>query len=100
MIVPGYSLHRELRLLSAAGLSNMDVLRAATTIPARYLERTVDLGGITKGKQADLVLLRSNPLDDISNSDDVETVIANGRAFTRDRLDALLLEAEALVRGN
>ena len=77
----------------------MDVLRAATTVPARYLDRAADLGGITTGKQADLVLLRSNPLEDISNSDDVEVVVANGRALTRDRLDALLKEAEALARG-
>jgi hypothetical protein len=98
MIVPGYSLHRELRLLAAAGLSNMDVLRAATTVPARYLGRMADLGGIAPGKQADLVLLRSNPLTDMSNSATVELVVANGRAFTRDRLDALLQEAEAVAR--
>jgi imidazolonepropionase-like amidohydrolase len=100
MIVPGYSLHRELRLLAAAGLSNMDVLRAATTVPARYLGRTADLGGIAPGKQADLVLLRSDPLADMSNSATVELVVANGRAFTRDRLDALLQAAEAVARKN
>jgi hypothetical protein len=98
MIVPGYSLHRELRLLSAAGLSRMDLLRAATTVPARYLGRTADLGGIAVGKQADLVLLRSNPLANLPNSAAIETVVANGRAFTRDRLDALLQEVEALAR--
>jgi imidazolonepropionase-like amidohydrolase len=98
MIVPGYSLHRELQHLSQAGLSNMDVLRAATSVPARYLGRTADLGGIAAGKQADLVLLRSNPLEDLSNTTAVEQVIANGRVITRDRLDALLREVEARTK--
>jgi hypothetical protein len=94
MIVPGYSLHRELRLLARAGLPNMDVLRAATTVPARYLGRTADLGGIAPGKQADLVLLRSDPLRAITNTAEVELVLANGHVFTRDRLDALLHAVE------
>lgn len=94
MIIPGYSLHRELRLLKAAGLSNMDVLRAATTIPAAYLERTRDLGGISVGKEADLVLLRMDPLADISNTASIDSVIVNGRTFGRAELDALLREVE------
>ena len=97
MIVPGYSLHRELRLLGQAGLSNMDVLRAATTVPARYLGRTADLGGVAAGKQADLVLLRSNPLQNLSDTASVELVVSNGRVFARDKLDALLREAELLA---
>jgi hypothetical protein len=47
-----------------------------------------------------LVLLRSDPLADMSNSATVELVVANGRAFTRDRLDALLQAAEAVARKN
>ncbi len=94
MIVPGYSLHRELGLLAQAGLSNMDVLRAATTIPARYLGRSADLGGVAAGKRADLVLLRHDPLKSIANTAAIETVVANGRAFTRGQLDALLREVE------
>lgn len=94
MIVPGFSLHRELRMLARAGLSNMEVLRAATTIPARYLGRSADLGGIAAGKRANLVLLRFDPLKSIANTDSIELVVSNGRAFTRGQLEALLREVE------
>lgn len=94
MIVPGYSLHRELTLLRAAGLTNMEVLRAATTIPASYLRRSAELGGIAAGKKADLVLLRANPLEDIRNTAAIEAVVANGRLFRRSELDLLLTAVE------
>ena len=94
MIVPGFSLHRELTLLRAAGLTNMEVLRTATTIPAKYLGRSADLGGIGIGKRADLILLRASPLDDIRNTASVEAVVANGRLFQRHELDSLLTAVE------
>jgi hypothetical protein len=98
MIVPGFSLHRELALLARAGLSNMDVLRSATAVPAAYLGRTADLGRIAPGMEADLVLLRANPLSSISNTTTVDLVVTNGRAFHRQQLDELLEEVELLAR--
>jgi imidazolonepropionase-like amidohydrolase len=97
MIVPGFSLHRELALLQAAGLSNMAVLRAATTTPAAYLKRNQDLGGISAGKEADLVLLAKNPLTDIRNTQAIVSVISDGRVFTRGQLDGLLKEVRLEV---
>jgi hypothetical protein len=97
MIVPGFSMHRELGLLARAGLTPMDVLRAATSVPASYLKRP-DLGGIAVGKEADLILLRRNPLTDIGNVAAIESVISNGRLFDRAALDALLAEVEQMAR--
>lgn len=97
MVVPGFSLHNELQLLKAAGLSNMEVLRSTTSVPAAYLNRSDELGGISAGKEADLVLLQHNPLQDIRNTSSVETVISNGIVFARPDLDALLKEAEELA---
>ena len=94
MIVPGFSLHRELQLLSLAGLTPMEVLRTATSVPARYLGLTALYGGISAQKEADLVLLNSNPLSAIANSTDIYAVIANGRAFDRHALDSLLAEVK------
>ena len=48
------------------------------------------LGRVEKGKLADLVLLDANPLDDIANTRRIRAVVANGRFFSRDDLDALL----------
>jgi imidazolonepropionase-like amidohydrolase len=100
MIVPGFSLHRELGLLVRAGLTPMDALRAATSVPAAYLGRSATLGGIAPGKEADLVLLRANPLVDIANAAAVEAVISDGRLFDRLMLDALLAEAERIAAGS
>jgi imidazolonepropionase-like amidohydrolase len=95
MIVPGFSLHRELLLLRAAGLSNMDVLRSATTIPATYFGKLDRLGGIAAGKEADILLLDRNPLDNIANTAAIAAVVSNGRLYDRGALDGLLAEAEA-----
>jgi hypothetical protein len=97
MIVPGFSLHKELALLGLAGLPSMEVLRASTTVPANYLKRP-DLGGISSGKEADLVLLSRNPLEDIRNTSSIRSVIANGRLYDRAALDALLAEVEQMAR--
>jgi imidazolonepropionase-like amidohydrolase len=96
MIVPGFSMHRELALLARAGLSPMDVLRAATTVPADYLRRS-DLGGLSAGKEADIVLLDSSPLDAIANTSDIFAVVANGRTYSRSELDALLEQVERMA---
>jgi hypothetical protein len=79
---PGFGLLEEMTLLARAGLSNHEVLRAATLEPARYLSMTDSLGAIAPGMLADLVLLDTNPLDDIGNIRRLNTVIANGRVFT------------------
>jgi len=54
------------------------------------MKREKDLGTIEEGKLADLVLLDSNPLDDIANIRRINAVVANGRLLTRDDLDGLL----------
>ncbi|KAJ6442278.1 putative amidohydrolase protein [Purpureocillium lavendulum] len=61
----GTSLHDELELLSRAGLSNLDVLRAATCVPAKVF-RLHDRGVVEPGMRADLVLVQGNPLSDLT----------------------------------
>lgn len=96
MSFPGFSLHDELAHLRDAGLPPMDVLRTATATPANYLERD-DLGGISPGMMADLVLLDANPLEDIRNTTQITTVIFNGKAIDRERLDRLLAQVKELT---
>jgi hypothetical protein len=96
--VHGFSLHDELEAMVAAGLSPLDALRAATINPAKFLGRERDLGTIDKGKLADLVLLDANPLDRITNTRKISAVIADGRYFPRDALNALLARAEEAAR--
>lgn len=92
MVFPGFSLHDELALLVEAGLSPMDALRAATVTPADYLRRSADLGGLSKGKQADIVLLDADPVKAIGNTKRIAYVIQGGRVSDRAALDAILAE--------
>jgi imidazolonepropionase-like amidohydrolase len=96
-ILPGFSLHRELELLVAAGLTPLQALQTATLNPARFLGKEADLGTIEKGKLADLVLLGADPLEDIRNTKKIDAVVANGAYLTKDQLQGMLAEVAAGV---
>jgi imidazolonepropionase-like amidohydrolase len=83
---PGAELHDELELMAQAGLTPVQVLRAATLHPARALRHQADLGTIHAGKYADLVLLDENPLIDIANTRKIAGVFANGRYLAKHQL--------------
>ena len=76
-LIPGQSLHRELALLVAAGLSPMEAIVRATSGNAAILQAD-SLGIIAPGKSADLVILTANPLADIHNSESIENVMVRG----------------------
>ncbi|WP_394620375.1 amidohydrolase family protein [Lentzea sp. JNUCC 0626] len=85
-VFPGFSLHDELALLVQAGLTEAEVLKAATIDAARCVGREHESGTVTPGKQADLVVLDANPLRDITNVSRVHAVVSRGRYLgPRDR---------------
>jgi imidazolonepropionase-like amidohydrolase len=71
-------LHEELVLLVKAGISRMEALQSATRNPAEFLGRLRTEGTLEVGKNADLVLLEANPLDDIANTRQISAVIRSG----------------------
>ena len=77
--VPGIGLHHELELLVDFGLTPAEALRAATLDAAEFAGRRDASGSLEEGKDADIVLLRANPLDDIRNTRDVQSVFLAGR---------------------
>lgn len=87
---PGLGIHDELQELVKAGLTPMEALKTATVNPAAYFEISADYGSITEGKVADLILLNANPIENISNTTKINTVIFNGNIYTRENLDLLL----------
>lgn len=89
LVTPGFSLHDELRHLVESGLTPLEALQTATLNPAIFLERE-DLGSIEENKLADLVLLNSNPLSDISNTKDIYGVFVDGHYLDRKELDKKL----------
>ncbi len=94
MMIPGFSFHREMALLNSAGIGNMEILRSASTVPAHYLGLATELGGLSAGKQANLVLLRADPLISIEATRSIEAVVVRGRLFGMADLKVLLREAE------
>lgn len=75
---PGLSLHQEMELLVDAGLTPLDALRSSTQWSAELLGLDDQMGTVEVNKLADLVILRSNPLDDIRSTREIDTVIRDG----------------------
>lgn len=83
-VLPGASLHEELRLLVSAGLTPLQALQTATSNAAAFRGVSKTEGTIAPGRRADLVLLAANPLLDITNIARVEAVWIGGKkAFSR-----------------
>jgi imidazolonepropionase-like amidohydrolase len=87
LLVPGYTVHREMQLLVQAGLEPRDALRASTGNGALALG--VDsLGLLAPGKVADMVVLTRDPLANIRNTLSIEQVVSRGRVIGPDSLRA------------
>lgn len=71
----------------ASALGPMGALEVASVHGAHFIGRSADLGTIEEGKLADLLVLNSNPLDDIRNTTDIEYVMKGGTLYEGDTLD-------------
>ena len=80
-IYPGASLQDELLLLVQAGLTPLQALQSATRNGARFMGVAGRTAAIAPGKDADLVLLTGNPLENITNIKKIDTVISRGKAY-------------------
>lgn len=85
----GATLIDELERYVQIGLTPRESLATATINPARLFGEVDELGSVAAGQRANLVLLRANPLEDISAVRELEAVIADGRVFNRTRLDEM-----------
>jgi imidazolonepropionase-like amidohydrolase len=77
--IPGFSEHRELEDMVAAGLTPMEAIVCATSNNARLLGIAGTRGTVQPGKRADLLVLAANPLDDITNTRHIVTIFHEGR---------------------
>ena len=87
-VIAGYGNWRELRLLGEAGFSAPEVIRIASLNGARFLGREQRIGSIAAGKQADLVVIRGNPVVMMTDMDDVEFVFRRGVGYDSAKLVA------------
>ena len=81
--IHGPALFREFQLMKEAGLTPMQILQSTTANAAKLFggDTGAHIGKIENGFFADLVVLNSNPVDDIANVSDIETVIKNGVVY-------------------
>jgi imidazolonepropionase-like amidohydrolase len=95
---PGFSLHDELALMVESGLTPLAALQAATINPAKFMERSSELGTIEAGKIANLVLLRADPLADIHNTTQIQGVWLQGKYFDEAALAQMLETAKQAAK--
>ena len=79
--IAGFTLHRELELYVKAGISAPEVLRIATLGAARVARRDQELGSITPGKLADMVLVEGDPAKRIGDVRRTSLVIKDGAFY-------------------
>jgi imidazolonepropionase-like amidohydrolase/Tol biopolymer transport system component len=77
----GLGSHWEMWSFVRGGFSPMEALSAATINPAQYMGMNNDIGSLEVGKLADMVVLNENPLSDIRHTDQIDTVVINGRIY-------------------
>ena len=92
--VPGFSAHRELKSLVAAGFTPFQALQTGTVNPARYFGTSASTGTVARGMRADLLLLDANPLTDVGNTTKIAGVMLNGRWMSRPEIDKRLKDLE------
>ncbi|MBQ4863245.1 amidohydrolase family protein [Pseudoalteromonas sp. MMG013] len=85
----GLATHNEMQLMLKSGLSTFDVLAAATTNPAKALKLDSHIGRIMENYNADLILSKTNPLQDLSVLESPEAVVKNGVFYSKETLKEL-----------
>lgn len=93
--VPGFSIHREIDEMEAAGLAPIDILASGTSAVGEYFADKDQFGTVAAGMRADLILLDENPLDDLNTMQNPAGVMVRGRWLSRGDIDQGLADIAA-----
>jgi imidazolonepropionase-like amidohydrolase len=85
-VLPGFGDQRGIELLVEAGFSPVEAIKIATLNGAIYLGRDKQIGSVTAGKNADLVVIRGDPSKQISDVENVEIVFKDGVGYDSQKL--------------
>jgi hypothetical protein len=92
-IVPGFSIHDELRILIENGFSPYEAIAAGTVNASKVIQAMTganDFGTIEVGKRADLLVVEENPLDKVANIKNLRGVMAAGRWYSKAELEEMI----------
>jgi imidazolonepropionase-like amidohydrolase len=81
--VPGFVVHDEMEIFEEAGIPRMHVIQAATKWAAEALNKQSELGSVEAGRLADILIVNADPLQDIGNLRNIDTVISDGKVVDR-----------------
>ena len=81
--VPLSALQDELVLLVKAGMTPMDAIRSATSVAARTIGQSGEMGTLVPGKLANIAFLAKDPLADVANAKSVTLTVKRGREYKR-----------------
>ncbi len=91
----GLGMHWEMWSLALGGMTNFEVLMAATLHGAEYIGMGDHLGSLESGKLADLIVLDADPLEDIENTQFVKYTMVNGRLYDTETMNEIGNEEKA-----
>lgn len=96
--VPGFSIHHEIDGMQKAGLSNIEIIQSGTINPALFFGEEDQWGSVGEGMIANLILLNSNPLEDLDALQDLQGVVLNGQWLSKENIDLKLKEIEGRLQ--
>ena len=85
-VLPGFGDQRGIELLAEAGFSPAEAIKIATLNGAIYLGRQKEIGSVTTGKNADLVVIKGDPSKQISDIENVEIIFKDGIGYDSQKL--------------
>jgi imidazolonepropionase-like amidohydrolase len=94
--VPGFSLHREIKVMAEVGYTPYEILESATRRVAEYFGTGKETGTIGAGKRADLLLLDADPLKDTANLARRAGVILGGKWIPEKQIQERLQKIAAM----
>jgi len=82
----GFSMHDEMLFWSKLGIDNYTILKSATQTSSQFFNQQDKWGTVEINKDADLIILSKNPIEDMRNLSTVETIIKNGNIYSQKEL--------------
>ena len=88
--VPGFSIHREMKRMTDAGMSTYDIIKSGTSSVGQHFKSQDNFGIVAIGNRADLILVDANPLEDLENIGRLSGVMVRGRWLPQSEIQTRL----------